>query len=327
MSSLAPILLFVYNRPEHTKRTLDALCQNNLARDSKLIIYADGPKDGASKEEINLIKETRSFCKDIIGFASVKVIESNYNKGLDPSEIDGITNVINEYDKVIVLEDDLITNKYFLRYMNEALDFYHDDNRIFQIAGFTDNIQFPMCYTKYHNIFASHRVESCGWATWKDRWNLCKWNEENYDIIKYPNKLKINKFNRGGADLYDQLLNKLSGITDAWDIRWQNCVYEHEALCIRPVRSMIYNIGFDGTGVHSGVIEQERVLSATAPLYNESKYDIQLEHNIKPNYFVQKRIQKFFRPARTPLWKRCKRKIRYLFESGKSYISHCTYLQ
>lgn len=310
MSNIAPIVLFVYNRPYHTKKTVEALLRNEYASESELIIFADGPKDNATEKDKKNICATREYCHSICGFKNVIIHEAAHNKGLDPSEIDGISQIVNEYGRVIVLEDDLITNKYFLRFMNEALEFYEDNKRIFQIAGFVDNIRFPKYFMRKHSIWVSYRVESCGWATWKDRWEKNQWNEAKYDIIKNPNRSKIRKFNRGGEDLYDQLLSKYRGETDAWDIRWQHCLYENDALCIRPIYSFLYNIGFDGTGIHSGNVDLSKILEQTAPLFDETQYNLKLENNIQIDDNVQHRLRQFFKIHRINFWMYCKRKVK-----------------
>lgn len=310
MLRFAPIVLFVYNRPEHTKRTVEALLCNDYAKESELIIFADGAKVGATEKDIENIRKTRQYCYSISGFKNVVIHEESSNKGLDPSEIDGISMVINQYGRVIVVEDDLITNRFFLRFMNEALDFYENDKRIYEIAGYADNIQFPVQYIHQHSIWASYRVESWGWATWKDRWENNQWDEKKYDIIKFPTSRKIKKFNRGGEDLYGQLLSKLKGETDAWDIRWQHCLNENDGLCIRPIRSLVYNIGFDGTGVHCGVVDRMKLQEIKDSLYGDIEYNIKLEENIQLNYLVQRRLQQFFAVNRGTLLMSFKEKIK-----------------
>lgn len=310
---MAPIIVFAYNRPEHLRRTIEALAANELAAESILYVYCDGPKANATEEELENVRKVRAFAHSVQGFRGVFVVEQPINKGLDPSEIEAITKIVNKYGKVISVEDDLITNRYFLRFINEGLDFYESDKRIYSIAGFVDAIPFPVAYKK--DIFASYRAESYGWGTWADRWNQTEWDERKYQIIQHPTKKQIRAFNRGGDDMYPMLLDKLNGRTDAWDIRWAYTMYVHDGLCIRPTKSLVYNIGFDGTGVHSGTIDQSVVLSKTAPLYGSVEYDIHFVKEIKIDKRIQKSVHDYFRLQTDSWWKKLKRIIKHACKS------------
>jgi len=130
---VAPIALFVYNRPDHTRKTIEALIGNELAPQSRLIVFSDGPRDN---KDVLLVEQVRDYISTIRGFESVSIIPSKSNKGLANSIISGVTSVLSEYDKVIVLEDDLVTSPQFLRYMNNSLDFYENDEAVISIHGY-----------------------------------------------------------------------------------------------------------------------------------------------------------------------------------------------
>src|SRR5690348_17752623 len=106
----APIALFVYNRPEHTRRTVEALRHNRLAGHSRLDVFADGPKVPGDAN----VAAVRAYIRGIDGFASVSIHEREANAGLARSIIDGVTRVCEECDRVIVLEDDMVTTPWFL---------------------------------------------------------------------------------------------------------------------------------------------------------------------------------------------------------------------
>ena len=133
---LAPIIVFAYNRPYHLRQTLEALSENDLSDQSNLIIFCDGPKNNASPEQLEAIKEVRSiahakkWCKKVI------VEESEYNKGLADSIVNGVSSVVEEYGRVIVLEDDIVTSRGFLKYMNDALELYEHDDQVMHISGY-----------------------------------------------------------------------------------------------------------------------------------------------------------------------------------------------
>ncbi len=245
--NFAPILLFVYNRLLHTKKTVKALQNNVLAVDSKLYIYCDAPK---SNNHTAGVDKVRKYVKGITGFKEIVIIERSSNMGLANSIIDGVTNIINKHGKVIVLEDDLESSPYFLNYMNDSLKMYSVDNNIMSIAGYSYPIQFDDQY-KY-DVYSFYRCMSWGWATWKDRWVEVDWDVK--DRAKFLTDTQLqNNFNRGGEDLSPMLIKQLKKGIDSWAIRWCYHHYKKNAYCLYPKKSYIRNIGFDGSGVHCGV--------------------------------------------------------------------------
>jgi GT2 family glycosyltransferase len=161
---LAPIVLFTYNRPVHTKQTIDALLKNTLATDSDIIIFSDYPK---TEKVVESVKQTREYLKTIKGFRSIKIIERNENFGLANNIIDGVTTVVNQYGKIIVLEDDLLTSPYFLRYMNEALMLYENEKDVVCIHGYIYPVK-----QKLPDTFFLRGADCWGWATWKHGWDI-----------------------------------------------------------------------------------------------------------------------------------------------------------
>lgn len=282
-----PIALFAYNRPSHTRQTVEALLKNPEAKDSLLYIFADGPKDNANDEVKKMIAELRSYIHTISGFKGVIIEEADKNKGLANSIISGVTKVIEKYGKVIVVEDDLVTHKYFLRFMNDALSFYEKDNRIFCIGAITERIKIPKSYKE--DILVVPRIESCGWGTWIDRWSVAQWDISKYSIWK-RNKREIKKFCRGGEDLWPMLQMQAEGKIDSWAIRWQYNLSINNKLCLKPVRSLLTNIGMDGTGTHSG----DEGLLPTTPLYIKDHYQFKFVPNIQENRKIIKNYRLFY---------------------------------
>ena len=242
----APIVLFVYDRPEHTRKTVEALKNNRFASESELFIFSDASKNGESFENV---KKVREYIKTISGFKSVSIKQSVKNKGLASSIISGVTEIIDEYGKVIVLEDDLITSVNFLEYMNEALNLYAKDRKIWSISAYNLPIEIPENYNK--EIYLSPRACSWGWATWKDRWGKNDWKVEGYSQF-ISDKKQRKLFNRGGNDMVDMLKDQMEGRLDSWAIRWCYSQFKDRSYCIYPVVSKVQNIGMDGTGVHCG---------------------------------------------------------------------------
>ena len=243
--NLAPACLFVYNRLNETRLTVAALRLNTLASKTELFIFSDGAKN---EDEIESVQDVRDFLITIDGFQSVKIINSEINKGLASSIISGVSDMLMSYNQVIVLEDDLITAPNFLDFMNQALGFYNQYERVMSISGFT----FPIVLQKEYSFDAyfSYRTFSWGWATWKDRWFDIDWEISDYKGFLDNRKLQI-EFNRGGDDLCRMLKKQMNKEIDSWAIRFCYHQYRKDRLTVTPTISKVRNIGFNKEGTHT----------------------------------------------------------------------------
>lgn len=254
--TFAPIIFFVYNRPKHTKETVEALTKNVLASKTDLYIFSDGPKDDASKIQV---EEVRSYVKTITGFKSIKIIERTENWGLSKSIIAGVTEIVGRHGRVIVLEDDLVTSPYFLEYMNTALDLYALDERVISIHGYVYPVKKLLPET-----FFLKGADCWGWATWKRGWDLFQSDGKRLLDMLEEKKL-INEFDFNGAYHFSGMLKRqIAGQTDSWAIRWYASAFLAEKLTLYPGKSLVNNIGQDGSGVHGGALPplpQEELLN------------------------------------------------------------------
>jgi hypothetical protein len=243
----APIALFVYNRPAHTAATLAALRANDLATASHLFVFSDGPKhadDGPAVEAV------RATVHGATGFRSVEVLAKRANAGLAKSIIGGVSRVLADHDRVIVLEDDLVTSPHFLRYMNAALDRYRDHRRVLSVSGYNPPphiMDFPRGFTA--DVYFNPRPSSQGWATWSDRWRQADWEVSAFASFRRDASAQ-RAFDQGGADLTEMLVAEREGRLESWAIRWTFTHFLARAVAVYPVRSYVDNIGHDGTGVH-----------------------------------------------------------------------------
>jgi len=253
--SYAPIVLFIYNRPDHTKQTLEALAANTLARDSDLFIYADGPKENAAPEQLEKIRQTRELARSQNWCKNVTVIESEKNKGLAASIILGVTETANKYGKVIVLEDDIVTGKYFLEFMNTALDKYENEKKVWHIAGWRD----PVKKAKEGGAYFYPTMDCWGWATWADRWQYFKKDVAFYQSV-FTDEMKFH-FNIEGSEpgMWSQIDDNSSGKINTWAIFWYATLFLKNGLCLAPTKSLVKNIGFDNSGVHCGQNSSEDI--------------------------------------------------------------------
>jgi len=243
---LAPVILFCYNRPDLTMRTLDALQQNQLAKYTELHIYIDGPKTELDEEKVN---ETVRIARTFKGFRNIHLIESETNKGLANSVINGVTDIITKYDKAIILEDDLITHPSFLKYMNEALNFYENQTNIWSISGYTPNIKFPDNYKD--DLFLTLRGSSWGWATWRNRWDKVKWEWTKKDFKEFTSKK--HSLDLIGEDIYHLTKDYKKGFIDSWAIRWTNTQFILGKFTVFPRYTFIQNEGFGGDSTHGSL--------------------------------------------------------------------------
>lgn len=244
---VAPVAIFVYNRVDHTKQTLEALMKNNLATETDVYVFCDNYKNENSRKAVELTREYINSLKNNNPFKSFNVEYAEKNKGLANSIIYGVTKVIDKYNKIIVLEDDLVSSENFLSYMNQTLNFYNNDMRIWSISGYTFNIDIPKEYNE--SVYLSYRGSSWGWATWKNRWDKVDWSVKDYNEFK-NNYNKRRAFNRGGRDMSVMLDAQMLKKCDSWAIRWCYSQHRENMYTIYPVKSYINNIGVDGSGTH-----------------------------------------------------------------------------
>lgn len=236
--NLAPIVLFCYNRPENTKNTLEALSQNDLADQSILIIYCDGPKKGASAADLERIEEVRTLVASEQRFKQAKVIKKSENVGLANSIIAGVSDTVNSYGSAIVLEDDILCSKYFLTYMNEALLKYEHNSKVFSIGScnyFAIGKNIP-------ETFAIPVADCWGWATWKNRWDLFEYNSQKL-MDEITKKNLINEFSLlGYYDFFGMIKLQNEGKINSWAIRWQAVLFLNNMLTIYPNPSVTQHV-------------------------------------------------------------------------------------
>ena len=287
MDKIAPIVLFVYNRPEHTKRTVESLLKNTLARASKLLIFSDGAKNDNDLKKVNAV---RDYIKTIKGFDRTEIVLRDKNFGLANSVIFGITEVFKQNDRVIAMEDDIITSPSFLNFMNKALTFYQEIKSIYSVSGYPYPIKISNKYQK--DIFISYRASSWGWGTWKDRWEKVDW--EIKDFSTFISDKKTQKlFDRGGQDLTPMLKAQMKGNVDSWAIRWSYAHFKKNAFCLYPIVPLCKNIGTDKSGTHSSSSKKLDVN------LEESKTDFDMVKKPELREEIAQQIQRLFKLSLT----------------------------
>lgn len=282
MGSLSPIVLFVYNRPEHTKQTIEALQKNYLAEESELFIYSDGPKTEKNQEQVEHVRE---YISHITGFKKVTVIVRERNMGLAASVISGVTEIVNKYGTVIVLEDDLITAHNFLKYMNAALEKYKDCKKVFSVTGYS---LIESGASKISQTYFASITCSWTWATWSDRWSLFEENPSDWTELK-TNKKKRKRFDYDGVYRYtDMMIAQMEEKTiDSWAIRWYYTSFKFGGLTLYPNPGLCSNIGFDGSGTHCGDVNIIKELKMTQDV---SEFPSEISELSKTRKVIKKNI-------------------------------------
>ena len=262
----SPICFFTYNRLKETIETINSLKNNHLASKSELFIFSDGYKNEKGRQKV---EDVRKYINTITGFKSVTIFESTVNKGLANSVISGVSKILELNERVIVLEDDLVTSPNFLDFMNQALIFYQEDSAIFSISGYTLNL--PSLPGKKDYYFG-YRASSWGWGIWRDRWKVIDWNVTEYEnFIK--DKSLVEKFKQGGSDLPRMLSNQINGRIDSWAIRFCFHQFKYNLMTVFPTKSKLISIGFSNEATNT---------------IGTQRFHTPLDKEIKRKYYFEK---------------------------------------
>lgn len=301
---LAPILLFAYNRPRHLQHTVEALAHNPLAQESELFVFSDGARTEDDREDVELV---RSYIHTIEGFKTVHRIERDRNYGLAANIIDGVTDIVNRYGRVIVLEDDLVTAPGFLQFMNDALDTYADEPRVghIQAYDFTQNPRLP-------ETFLIKFTGSWGWATWKRAWQ--HFNPDGQYLLNELHRRHLTRrFDFNGKYGFTRMLRRqVEGKNNSWAIRWNASLFLQDILSLNVGRSLVQNEGFDGSGTHCGADHLYE-----ARLYKE-RLRVEKISPVTENLEARKIFERYY--ARTnSLWAKGMRRLQSLL---KTYCRH-----
>lgn len=303
MQHLAPIALFVYNRPGHTRRTLVHLKNNQLADETRLYIFCDAPQTPADAAKV---AEVREIAKQADGFKSIKIIERKDNLGLANSIIAGVTQLVNEYGKVIVFEDDLLTSPYTLNYFNQALDKYALNEKVMHIGAY----MYPLKEAgTLPETFFYRAASSWGWATWDRAW---KYFEPDVNtLIAQFDQPKILKFSiEGNMNFWRQIQEFKSGKNNSWAIRWYASIFLRDGLTLNPAKSLIENIGNDGSGTHSNNEDMYKVQISKHPV-------TQFPDKVTENEAAYQAIKHFLKHRKGSLWQRGVRYLRQVLEKSR----------
>ena len=293
----APVVLFAYMRPDHLRRTVESLRANPEAAKTALTVYCDAPKRPEHQVGVDAV---RNYVEGIDGFASVRRVYRERNLGLARSIVSGVTEALQASDRVIVLEDDLLLSPHFLRFMNDGLACYSDDERVASIHGYWYPVQQQMPET-----FFLRGADCWGWATWQRAWRAFELDGRVL-MGQLREKRLTREFDCDGTYPFTRMLQgQIDGRNDSWAVRWHASSFLLDRLTLYPGRSLVDNIGHDGSGTHCAAestfsidVAREPVVVQRIPLeVSDLARDAQAD---------------FFRRTQDPLWRKVLMRARRL---------------
>ncbi len=298
---LAPIALFVYNRPEHTRLTVEALGKNGLASESELFIFSDGPENEAAGEKVQKVRE---YIRTVRGFRKVTITEKENNRGVANSIIAGVSDLCARFGHVIVMEDDLVVSPHFLEYMNSALERYGSHDSVMQISGY----MYPIDLHAETDAVFMPFTTSWGWATWQRAWSRFDPLMQGYESLRRDQRLR-RRFDLDNAfGCYRMLKAQKEGKIDSWAVRWYLSVFLPGGLILHPAKSLVKNIGFDDSGRHSTSMDTR----FTSEL---SDFRVVIfPSRVEPSWQAYEMCRAFLKTMRHPLFAKIKGLFRGVFQ-------------
>jgi hypothetical protein len=301
-TELAPLVLFVYQRPAHTKKVLNAIANDLLAKDTVLYVYSDGPKRPDNNSEQDRIAQTRALIQDFNGCKEVHLYSKDKNEGLAQSIVNGVSEVVEKHGKVIVLEDDILISPFFLTYMNQTLNLYEKEDRVMHIGSFVPQRSGQ---EKLPETYFLRFMNCWGWATWKRAWQKLELNAPLLLNKLQDREDKIFFDLENSIGLLKQLKDNINGKINTWAIKWYSSIFLNNGLCLYPKRSLTSQIGLDGSGIHADVDLDDRYQVEMSSSVTVEKI------SIAENVVAYQYLKQFYRYGNFKGWKAVKRYLRF----------------
>ena len=302
-NKLAPILLFVYNRPDHVRRAVESLQRNALAAESELLIYSDAARSEADRPQVEAV---RRYVRTIGGFGSIDIVERQDNWGLARNIIDGVTTTVNRHGRVIVVEDDLVVAPFFLQFMNDALDVYQDEPRVghIQACDFTRDPVLPP-------TFLIQWTGSWGWATWQRAWQHFRPDGRQL-LAEIESRQLTRHFDFNGSYGFTRMLRRqVEGKNNSWAIRWYASLMLDDMLALNVGRSLVQNEGFDGSGTNCGAGGLYSSELWTEPL------PVEKLNLIEENFMARCAQERYYRRTNS-FWAKVRRRLKRMLKGDFS---------
>lgn len=244
-----PVLLIFFNRPSTFEQVFEKVRE---AKPKTLILAQDGARN---EDDLPGIQACRNIAESVDWDCEVIKDYSEKNLGCGVRPYSAISNVLNRFERVIILEDDCIPSQSFFRYCDELLVRYEDDDRIAYISGLN---HFETWDCGNYDYFFSRAASIGAWATWKKKW--IKYYDYNANAIEDPYIRKLYLQQVGNkivgeariASLEKAYKAKLTGEKlSYWDTQWGLAEYTQNMLAIVPRLNLIHNIGVGADSTHA----------------------------------------------------------------------------
>lgn len=266
---LAPIALFVYNRPDTLSKTLESIKDNKLVKNTDIYIFSDGAT--SNKNDKKKVYKVRKIIEDIKNLRIKRTVFYKTNRGLKKNIIEGINYIFKKHSKIIVLEDDLIVSPYFIKYMNRSLNFIKYKKNIWHVSAW--NYPIKTNHKTFNDTFLWHNMNCWGWGTHRNSWNKLILNS-NFFIKSLTDK-QINSFDLDGSlSNWSQLIRNHQKKLNTWAIFWNATIFWNKGLCLNPVKSYVKNIGFGENSTNTlKYIDQNEYLNFNTQIHFPKKQE------------------------------------------------------
>jgi hypothetical protein len=243
VSEPAPIALFIYNRPTALRRTLATLLKCEKFARSRVYVFADGPKFPSEKDAV---EEARKVAIDMLG-REAHYVFAEANRGLASSLVSGVSDVVREHSRVIVVEDDLTLSRGFLDFLNRGLDRFEADERVYQVSGHFFDV--PEFAARQQSLLLPITT-TWGWGTWARAWRHLDLSAKGWSRLSSDAALR-RRFNLQGAYDYASMLRRqVADQGKSWGALWYWSVFKRGGLTLFPPRTLVSNHGMDGSGTN-----------------------------------------------------------------------------
>lgn len=284
------IAVFVFNRPDHAFKTLQSVFSCEKVKSTEIRIFCDGPRD---EKDLKNIQNVSRVVDEFSHFENVTVYKREENWGLAKSIISGVGECFEDYESIIVLEDDMVVTVDFIVCMTEALKKYKNESKVWHISGWS----YPISNRTGFSVYMWGVMNCWGWATWKDRWEY--YEKDPGRLKKEWNWYKKLKFDLWGTHrFWKQIEDNYYGRKSTWAVFWYATIFEKKGLCINFCPSLVNNIGLDNSGENCG--DYNPYSTSTERIKQDSKFPKFIESNremiLKCMFFkVISLIKKYFK--------------------------------
>jgi hypothetical protein len=243
-----PVVVCVFNRPDHTLQLLHAIAG---VEPRQLMVIADGPRDHVTGDREKCESVRQIVERGITWPCSVSWNASSTNLGCRKRLQSGFDWVFSQVERAIILEDDCIPDITFFAYCAELLERYRDNPEVGIISGFNPLAQSATAFAGEHSYFFSRYPQIWGLATWRRMWQHYDPDVVEWDRLRDTDWLQNLLGNPLAASYWRAIFNRAAEGFDTWDYSLSFSLWRREALSIVPSVNTVWNLGFGPDATHT----------------------------------------------------------------------------